>query len=581
MTIRENFRVLILLLTIGWVATQPTNIAHATDVSGTCTGTWDPANNPFRLVGTCTVPAGQTLTILPDVIVNGQGNRIQTDGVLNIDGAAFTNMIAEYRTGSSGTVQNSAFTGGYVYTQGSSVLTPITPQIINNTFTTTGTAIHAAGTSRPTVSGNTITAFTGMVLYGDSQPTVTNNTITTTTTSTSGGVVGIYVYDQAQPTLTDNTITTNGYGLRFLETSRGQVTGTTIHFRPEGNSSRKGIQLEDTASPTVSSNTIQADATRSDFGLVLAVDALNGTTAFTYDENGNVLTVKDALNQTTTYAYDNMDQLIRRTDPLGSSEQFEYDRLGNLTRHLDRKGQESRLSYDALDRLVAINYADSSTSFVYDTVGRIVQATDSLGGAIVNEYDELDRLITQATGQGAVEYAYDALDRRVSMHVTGQAPVNYSYDANSRLTRVSQSGQIVDFDYDVLDRRTRLTLPNGLSTEYQYDIASRLTEQIYRNATGVLGNLAYQYDAAGSRTSSSGSFVRTLLPDPVTTATYDAANRPNFLKMSLFSIVVRTGLMTEGFRRPAACHSVTLTSPIAAELLIWLVMAMIMRSGRS
>lgn len=259
--------------------------------------------------------------------------------------------------------------------------------------------------------------------------------------------------------------------------------------------------------------------------LVSIVDALNGATAFTYDENGNVLSVKDALNQTTAYAYDNMDRLTRRTDPLGAQETFDYDRLGNLTRHVDRKGQVSTFSYDALDRPLVANYADSSTSFIYDTVGRLMQATDSLGGSIVNEYDELDRLITQTSGQGAVAYAYDALDRRVSMQVIGQAPVNYTYDANSRLTRISQSGQIVDFDYDALDRRTRLTLPNGVATEYTYDIASRLTEQIYRNATGVLGNLTYQYDAAGSRTSLGGSFARTLLPDPIASATYDAANR--------------------------------------------------------
>lgn len=84
---------------------------------------------------------------------------------------------------------------------------------------------------------------------------------------------------------------------------------------------------------------------------------------------------------------------------------------------------------------------------------------------------------------------------------------------------------MVDFAYDALGRRTRLTLPNGVVTESSYDAASRLTERIYRNAIGILGNLTYQYDAIGNRTQVAGSFARTLLPDPVVHASYDAANR--------------------------------------------------------
>src|SRR5439155_7841906 len=74
-------------------------------------------------------------------------------------------------------------------------------------------------------------------------------------------------------------------------------------------------------------------------------------------------------------------------------------------------------------------------------------------------------------------------------------------------------------------RRTLLTLPNGVSTEYQYDTASQLIGLIYRNAAGTLGNLTYQYDAAGSRTRVGGSFARTLLPAAIASASYDAANR--------------------------------------------------------
>jgi YD repeat-containing protein len=223
------------------------------------------------------------------------------------------------------------------------------------------------------------------------------------------------------------------------------------------------------------------------------VDALGGVTRFTYDANGNLLTVTDALGHTTTHEYDNMDRLIRRTDPVGASEAFAYDTMGNLIRHTDRKGQVTTFDYDALNRRIKASYADGTmTTFVYDAVGRLVHASDTAGGDVLHTYDVLDRLIQQTTGLGTVEYTYDALGRRAAMRVPGQTPVTYSYDSNSRLTQLTQGAHVVDFAYDALGRRTRLTLPNGVATEYSYDTASRLTELVYRNTTGVLGNLTYQ-----------------------------------------------------------------------------------------
>lgn len=255
-------------------------------------------------------------------------------------------------------------------------------------------------------------------------------------------------------------------------------------------------------------------------------DALTGATAFAYDPNGNLLTVTDALSHTTTYAYNNTDRMISRTDPVGAAEFFEYDAAGNLIQHTDRKNQVSAYTYDPLNRRVGANYADATTSFVYDAAGRLVQATDSAGGTILDGYDVLDRLAQETTALGTIQYQYDALGRRTSMSVPGQDPVGYEYDANSGLTRITQGDQVVNFTYDVLGRRTQLTLPNGVSTEYDYDAASRLTELVYRNGTGgVLGNLTSEYDSLGNRTHVGGSWARALLPDPVASATYDAANR--------------------------------------------------------
>ena len=164
----------------------------------------------------------------------------------------------------------------------------------------------------------------------------------------------------------------------------------------------------------------------------------------------------------------------------------------------------------------------------YDPAGRVVQLehTADPNGPTILTYDLLDRLQAETTSLGTVNYSYDALGRRTRMTVSGQALIAYTYDANSRLQSIQQEPlNPIGLEYDLAGRRTRLTLPNGVSTEYQYDAGSRLTALIYRNASGLLGDLTYQYDAAGNKVAVAGSFAHTLLPAPVVSGTYDPANR--------------------------------------------------------
>jgi RHS repeat-associated protein len=102
--------------------------------------------------------------------------------------------------------------------------------------------------------------------------------------------------------------------------------------------------------------------------------------------------------------------------------------------------------------------------------------------------------------------------------------VNYSYDNADRLLQITQGTSVVSFSYDAASRRTSLTLPDGIVTAYSYDTASELTGLNYTLGGNTLGNLAYSYDLAGRRTSVCGSFARTGIPLPVSTAAYNAAN---------------------------------------------------------
>ncbi len=111
------------------------------------------------------------------------------------------------------------------------------------------------------------------------------------------------------------------------------------------------------------------------------------------------------------------------------------------------------------------------------------------------------------------------------MTVQGQTAVSYTFDNANRLTQIAQGTTTVGCAYDVGSRRTTLTLPNGINVAYSYDQDSRVTGLTYTLGTTTLGNLTYAYDAAGRRTQMGGSYARTNLPEPVPSASYDAANQ--------------------------------------------------------
>jgi RHS repeat-associated protein len=308
-----------------------------------------------------------------------------------------------------------------------------------------------------------------------------------------------------------------GYDRGDVVTITDPVGNTTTRFTDDGG------RLASLSTPVGQRTSFEYDALNQ---LRKITDPMNGQTQLSYDPNGNLLLLSDARGGATSYAYDGMDRVTVRSDALLRPESYGYDGNGNPTTLIDRKGQGMSRTYDPLDRLTQVSYQDGSTiTFTWDAGNRLTQIVDSLAGAITRDYDARDRLTQEVTPQGTMRHAYDAAGRRTSMTVVGQPTVHYAYDGAERPIQITQGAATASMAYDAAGRRTSVTLSNGLRTTYTWDAASRLTGLTYRNGPDVLGTLAYGYDATGNRTLLGGTWARPALPEPVASATYDAANR--------------------------------------------------------
>lgn len=144
---------------------------------------------------------------------------------------------------------------------------------------------------------------------------------------------------------------------------------------------------------------------------------------------------------------------------------------------------------------------------------------------VTRSFDGLDNVVSEVTAQSAISYAIDSVGRRTTMTVAGQPTITYAYDGNNRLTQLVQDTSAVNFSIDAAGRRTATSLPNGITLQYSYDSKSQQTGISYLLGNTTIGDVSYGYDVAGRRISVGGSLAQTGLPQPVLSATYDAANQ--------------------------------------------------------
>jgi RHS repeat-associated protein len=233
------------------------------------------------------------------------------------------------------------------------------------------------------------------------------------------------------------------------------------------------------------------------------------TISYTYDANGNRISMVDMQNGITSYQYDVLNRLISLMNPQAEAVSFTYDFLNRRTGVILPNGVQVGYSYDAASRLISLVHQITgvnidSFSYSHDKVGNRTSMTD-LSGTHAYGYDNLYRLISAAHPQPANPaelYTFDPVGNRLS---SAQHP-NWSYDTNNRLlsfngtsftydnngnmiSRTDQTGTTT-YQYDAENRLVGINKPDGAVIAYRYDPFGR---RIEKNVNGTI--IRYLYDA--------------------------------------------------------------------------------------
>ena len=182
------------------------------------------------------------------------------------------------------------------------------------------------------------------------------------------------------------------------------------------------------------------------------------TTAYEYDDVGNMIHKIDPRGNLWVTEYDVRNRKHAFTDPLGNRTQWDHDAVGNITAITRPDGGITRNEFDAMNRVIRTrDPKDEITQMAYDAEDNMINLTDTRG----NQY----------------QYTYDLLNRKLSLIYPDSSHEDWTWDPVSNLaTYKTRAGQTRTYVYDARNRETDSSWDDGItpSISRTYDDASQL-----------------------------------------------------------------------------------------------------------
>ncbi len=241
------------------------------------------------------------------------------------------------------------------------------------------------------------------------------------------------------------------------------------------------------------------------------------TVAFTYDPNGNRLTMTDA-NGPTAWSYDDLDRITTVLDPFGNAVGYAYDLPSEVRKRIVYPGSKNvDYTFDDNGRLASLtDWAGHTFTYTYDAAGNVAQLAYPNGCKEKRTYYTNERMKTlthekpDASQFIAYTYYYDGIgnitsmdrDEAVAREFTPEL-TNYTYNNGNEIQTAGPS----TFSFDGNGNQIKEMKPTG-TTQYLFDFENRLTQITPSSGTAS----QFTYTGLGDRiTSNEGAAKRYLL----------------------------------------------------------------------
>jgi len=287
------------------------------------------------------------------------------------------------------------------------------------------------------------------------------------------------------------------------------------------------------------------------------LDAIGGTTLFSYDQFGNLSKTEDAEHNVITVAYDKLGRKTDLKDPNLGTIHYDVDPLGRVYRQVSNAQAKDTVNkpattveFDDLDRMLARHETDLESFWVYDTatngVGLLAEAytlvkakknyqrlhtynasglpdevkqvlADGADGIYVNKtgYDIWSRPIHQTYQRGAVKKVFDT-----------------RYNASGYVSSLERNGTVLWLvnKQDAAGKNTSVAFLNGLTqTSVFFKQTERLDNATLSSGASEKLKEAYLYDKLGNVTSRSQYWSGAGFTE---TFDYDDLNRIRYSQVS-------------------------------------------------
>jgi RHS repeat-associated protein len=221
----------------------------------------------------------------------------------------------------------------------------------------------------------------------------------------------------------------------------------------------------------------------------------SGSTYYNYTAEGLLISIVDSRLGTTSFSYDELGNLLTKTLPNGITETYEWQATGFLTKLIqtDSSGQvisSYRYERDGLGNVIKIheNTGLSSArtiSYTYDYLNRLTNET----------------IVSTSDGDRTILYAYDGMGNRKSRNDSMLGVTTYTYGANGQLLSETEGSLVTNYTYDANGNRILKENTNGV-TLYQWNSISQLVNVTKKDGSDtVIDSITYKYDNQGNRIS--------------------------------------------------------------------------------